>query len=88
MLLATAEEGAVSAAARRLGAGPSAISQQLSALEAALIDRSTRPVTLTPAGKIFRRRARRILSEAQPARAEVAAQGDVLAQLQSLPLIQ
>jgi DNA-binding transcriptional LysR family regulator len=78
VFLATAEEGAVSAAARRLGASPSAISQQLSALEAALgaalIDRSTRPVTLTPAGEIFRRRARRILAEAEQARAEVAAQ--------------
>lgn len=75
--LATADAGAVSAAARRLGASPSGISQQLTALEgalgASLIDRSTRPVTLTPAGEMFRRRARRILSEAQQARAEVAA---------------
>lgn len=75
--VATAEEGAVSAAARRLGASPSAISQQLSALETALgavlIDRTTRPATLTHAGEIFQRRARRILAEAQQARAEVAA---------------
>jgi len=78
VFLATAEEGAVSAAARRLGASPSAISQQLTALEAALgaalVDRATRPVTLTPAGEIFRRRARRIVAEARQARAEVAAQ--------------
>ncbi|WP_212524480.1 LysR family transcriptional regulator [Actibacterium sp. MT2.3-13A] len=78
VFLATAEEGAVSAAARRLGASPSAVSQQLTALEAALgtalVDRATRPVALTPAGEIFRRRARRILAEAQQARAEVAAQ--------------
>ena len=76
--LATAEEGAVSAAARRLGASPSGISQQITALEtalgAALMDRGARPVTLTPAGEIFLRRARRILNEARQARAEVAAQ--------------
>lgn len=75
--VATAEEGSVSAAARRLGASPSAISQQITGLEAALgaalMDRSTRPVRLTPAGQMFSRRARRILSEAQQARAEVEA---------------
>ena len=62
----TAEEGAISAAARRLMASPSAISQQLTALELALgtplLDRSTRPVTLTPAGQMFRKRARLILA--------------------------
>lgn len=74
----TAEEGAVSAAARRLGASPSGVSQQITGLEAALgtalMDRGTRPVTLTPAGQIFLRRARVILAEASQARAEVAAQ--------------
>ncbi len=77
VFLATADEGSVSAAARRLGASPSAISQQLTALEGALaadlMDRSVRPVVLTPAGELFRRRAQTILSEAQQARAEVAA---------------
>jgi len=76
--VATAEEGSVSAAARRLGASPSGISQQISGLEAALgaplMDRSTRPVTLTPAGQMFRRRAQSILAEAQQAQAEVKAQ--------------
>ena len=71
----TAEEGAISAAARRLMASPSAISQQLTALELALgtplLDRSTRPVTLTPAGQMFRKRARLILAEAEQARAEL-----------------
>ncbi|KAJ54160.1 LysR family transcriptional regulator [Actibacterium mucosum KCTC 23349] len=73
---ATADEGAVSAAAKRLGASPSAISQQIAGLETALgvqlMDRTTRPVTLTPAGKIFLRRARKILTEAQLAKAELA----------------
>ncbi|MEX5726857.1 DNA-binding transcriptional LysR family regulator [Rhodovulum iodosum] len=76
--LAAAEEGTVSAAARRLQASPSAISQQISALEAALgatlMDRATRPVMLTPAGEMFRQRARVILTEAHQARAELAAE--------------
>lgn len=88
VFLATAEAGAVSAAARRLGASPSAVSQQLSNMEAALgtplLDRASRPVTLTPAGQIFRRRAQRILSEAQQARAELASGS--LAQLTTLRL--
>jgi DNA-binding transcriptional LysR family regulator len=71
-----AEEGSVSAAARRLGASASGVSQQLTNLEevlgAPLLDRSARPVTLTPAGKMFRRRAQAILNEAAQARAELA----------------
>ncbi|SLN17071.1 HTH-type transcriptional regulator CynR [Pseudoruegeria aquimaris] len=78
VFLATVEEGSVSAAARRLGASPSAVSQQLTALETALgttlLQRSARPVTLTPAGTVFRRRAQSILNEAAMARAELARQ--------------
>lgn len=78
---ATAEEGAVSAAARRLGASPSAVSQQLSALEASLgqtlLERSTRPVRLTPAGEVFLGRAQTILDEARQAQAELATSGPV-----------
>jgi len=77
VFLACAEEGSVSAAARRLGASVSAVSQQLSNLEGALgvelIDRHHRPARLTPAGETFRRRAARIASEAAEARAELAA---------------
>ena len=73
---AVAEEGSVSAAARRLGASASAVSQQLANLEealgATLVDRSARPVALTPAGQIFRRRAEAILNETAQARAELA----------------
>ncbi len=76
VFIATADEGSVTAAARRFGASPSSISQQLSNLEAALgarlLDRSARPVTLTPAGALFRRRAQAILNEAEQARAELA----------------
>ena len=76
VFLATSEEGSISGAARRLGASPSAVSQQLSNLEAAigarLLERAARPVTLTPAGALFRRRAQTILNEAEQARAELA----------------
>ncbi|WP_460274677.1 LysR family transcriptional regulator [Celeribacter sp. ULVN23_4] len=76
VFLAVSEEGSVSAAAKRLGASPSAISQQISNLETALgtdlINRRERPMTLTPAGRVFRRRAQTILLEAARARSEIA----------------
>jgi len=76
VFLATADEGSISAAARRLEASPSAVSQQLSNLETALdtvlLNRTARPVTLTPSGEIFRKRAQLILNEATQARAELA----------------
>lgn len=78
VFLATAEERAISAAAKRLGASPSAVSQQLTNLEGAvgatLLDRSSRPVTLTPAGELFRTRAQIIQNEAAQIRAELAMQ--------------
>lgn len=74
--LAVAEEGAISAAARRLGVSPSAISQQITGLEAALgailLDRSARPMSLTPAGAMFRRHAQTILNAEAEARADLA----------------
>ncbi len=76
VFVATAQERSISAAARRLGASPSSISQQLSNLEAALgavlLNRRERPVTMTPAGEAFRARAQNILNEAALARAELA----------------
>lgn len=76
VFLAAAEEGAISAAARRLGVSPSAVSQQLSGLETALgaplLDRSSRPMQVTPAGAMFRRHAQVMLNAAQEARAELA----------------
>jgi DNA-binding transcriptional LysR family regulator len=77
VFVAVAEDGAVSAAAKRLGASPSAVSQQLANLESALdtplFDRAARPIALTGAGRLFLRRARRILDEAARARAELSA---------------
>ncbi len=76
VFLAVADEGSVSAAARRLRSSPSGVSQQLSNLEASLgsnlIDRSRRPARLTPAGTIFRKRAQTIWNEAMQARAELS----------------
>jgi DNA-binding transcriptional LysR family regulator len=78
VFVAAAEEHSISAAARRLDASPSAISQQLTNLETALgtalLNRGERPMTLTPAGEMFRRRAQTILNEAAQARAELAMQ--------------
>lgn len=76
VFIATADEGSISAAARRLEASPSAVSQQLTNLETALgatlLNRSARPVRLTPSGEIFRKRAQVILDEALQAQAELA----------------
>ncbi|MBR9763207.1 MAG: LysR family transcriptional regulator [Rhodobacteraceae bacterium] len=80
VFVATAEERSISAAARRLGASPSAVSQQLTNLETALgrtlLARQARPVTLTRAGEAFRRRAEAILTEAAQARAEMLVSDD------------
>lgn len=79
VFLAAAEEGSLSAAARRLGASVSTVSQQLSGLEAVLgvplLDRGARPMLLTPAGGIFRRHAQAIVNAAMQARAELAMTG-------------
>ncbi|MEO1293123.1 MAG: LysR family transcriptional regulator [Pseudomonadota bacterium] len=75
VFVAVVEEGSVAAAARRLGASPSSVSQQISNLEAALgaklIDRAARPFALTPAGYVFHRRALTILDEAAKAQSEL-----------------
>ncbi|MFX0544104.1 LysR family transcriptional regulator [Roseovarius sp. S1116L3] len=76
VFMAAADERSISAAARRLGASASTVSQQLSNLEAAvgapLLERSARPLRLTRAGEIMHRRAQTILSEAAQAKAELA----------------
>lgn len=76
IFIAAIEEGSVAAAAKRLSTSPSSISQHLSNMEedlgTILVDRTTRPLALTPAGVLFRRRAANILTEATRARAELA----------------
>ncbi|SEW22733.1 DNA-binding transcriptional regulator, LysR family [Cognatiyoonia koreensis] len=75
VFVATAEEASITAAARRLGASAATVSQQITNLEGAvgtsLMDRSARPVTLTPAGEMFLRRANTILNEAEQAQADL-----------------
>ncbi|MEO1471607.1 MAG: LysR family transcriptional regulator [Pseudomonadota bacterium] len=86
--VAVVDEGALGGAAARLGASPSTVSQQVTNLETALgarlVDRAARPFALTPAGRLFLARARRVLDEVARGRAELAAHG--LADLQSLRL--
>ena len=76
VFVAVIEEGSIATGARRLGASPSSVSQQLGNLETALgatlLDRSARPVALTPAGCVFQRLALAILDEASRAQSELA----------------
>ena len=76
VFVATAEEGSITAAARRLGASTATVSQQITNLETsigtALLNRGARPVRLTPAGDMFLLRANTILNEADQAQAELA----------------
>lgn len=75
MLVATVEEGAITAAARRLGVSASSVSQQIAGLEAALgaelVDRSARPFGLTAAGRAFLPHAEAMLDELARGRAGV-----------------
>lgn len=69
------EEGSFSAAARTLGVTPSSVSRQISALEAELgvrlFNRTTRTQSLTEAGEIYFRHARRIVSDIEEAQSAV-----------------
>src|SRR3984957_14444831 len=79
MLQAVMAEGSIAAAARRLQYTRSAVSQQISALEAeagtALIDRTGNRITLTPAGRALVEHAERILVELRSAEAMLAGAG-------------
>lgn len=70
-LVAAAEQGSFSGAARRLHVAQSAISEQLSDLEqeigVRLFTRSSRKTSLTPVGELFLAEARRILADADHA---------------------
>jgi DNA-binding transcriptional LysR family regulator len=76
VFVALEETGSITAAAARLGASVSGVSQHITALEAAvgarLFDRRARPVTLTPAGQALARHAHRILSAVSEAQADLA----------------
>ena len=76
-LIAVVEEGGFSAAARRVHRSQSAVSLQVAKLEerlnTRLLERTSRSVSLTPAGETFISYARRILEMADEAMLAVTA---------------
>lgn len=81
MLVAAAEAGSISAAARRLGRPIATVSRKISDLEAhlgtRLLNRSSRRLTLTDAGRSYVAACQRILEDVQEA--ERAATGEYIA---------
>lgn len=80
--LAVAEEASFTKASQRLHVAQSAISTQVASLErelgVRLLERSSRAVRVTSAGRVLVERARQALDALTLARAEVAAQADQL----------
>src|SRR5690348_7109016 len=77
-LVAVADVGGFAPAARKLGLSAPAVTRLIAALEdrlgARLLQRTTRSVTLTDAGRRYLERARRILADVEEA--ESAAEGE------------
>jgi len=77
VLVEAVDCGSFSAAGRRLGLSPSAVSKLVTRLEerlgARLLVRSTRAIVLTPEGEGYVARARRILAEIDEAERQIAA---------------
>ncbi|MEV6110883.1 LysR family transcriptional regulator [Streptomyces sp. NPDC051940] len=77
ILRAVADHGTVTAAAAALYLTPSAVSQQLAALEQEtghkLVERGAKGVRLTPAGEILLRHTNAVLAQLERAEAELAA---------------
>ncbi len=75
-LVAVAEAGSITEAARRMGISKSVLSERLADLEhslgARLLQRTTRKVSVTEDGSAFLERARRIVRDASEAAAELA----------------
>ncbi|RWF40874.1 MAG: LysR family transcriptional regulator [Mesorhizobium sp.] len=74
--VAVAESGSITEAARRMALSKSVISERLSELERGLgtklLDRTTRKLSITEAGRSFYERAKRIMQEVADASAEIA----------------
>lgn len=74
--VAVAEQGSISEASRQLGLAKSVVSERLAELErsvdAQLVQRTTRKLSLTQAGHGFLLRARRILHEVAESRSEIS----------------
>lgn len=68
--------GSFSAAGRKLGVAPSSVARGIAALEdqlgTRLLNRTTRKLSLTEAGRVFHERSRRILGEVEEAKLSVA----------------
>jgi DNA-binding transcriptional LysR family regulator len=91
VFLAVAEAGSMTAAAGRQGMTQSAVSQLIRQLEecmgAVLIDRSQRPVSLTATGRVLRRHAMAIISDAESLEVAVRHAGSSKVQELSLGVI-
>ena len=76
LFTATVDAGSFSEAGRRLGIAPSSVSRQVAALEdsvgARLLQRTTRKLSLTEAGRLYHQRVARILGELDEATAAVS----------------
>lgn len=79
LFVAAVEAGSLAAAGRRLGHSPPAMTRMLAALEARLgvrlLDRSTRRLVPTEAGRRLAEQARRLLADYAEAMAEAAGEG-------------
>jgi DNA-binding transcriptional LysR family regulator len=77
--VAVTDEGGFAPAARKLGMATSSLTRQVDALEAhlstLLLNRSTRSVTLTPAGEDYHLQAVRILADVEEANRSIAERG-------------
>lgn len=75
LLIEAVDGGSFSAAGRKLGLAPSSVARSIGALEddlgVRLLNRSTRSLSLTEAGRLFHERARRILAEVDEAKLSV-----------------
>src|SRR5262245_29630230 len=79
VFVAVVEGGSLTAAARRTGLTPSAVSKLVSRLErdfgAPLLRRTTRSMTVTDAGQTYFDRARTILDDLRSVEQEIASKG-------------
>ncbi|WP_019903997.1 LysR family transcriptional regulator [Methylobacterium sp. 77] len=79
IFVAVAQEGSLSAAARRFGLTPSAVSRVVARIEARLgvrlLVRTTRSLRLTAEGETYGRAARRILADLDETEAQIADRG-------------
>ncbi len=76
LFVSVVEQGSFSGAARQLGMAPSSVARSIATLEdalhARLLNRTTRKLGLTEAGRLYVERAKRILSEIEDANRSVS----------------